>query len=150
MATTDISTMTPRERADRLFDRIMRAAARGDTGEIEFFTPMALQAYALLDERDADSRYHIGLIQAEAGNLEATAAQADSIERAWPGHLFGGMLRAEVARRRGQNAELERWYRWFLERYEQEQASGKPEYADHRTALEAFRSDALARTRGSR
>jgi hypothetical protein len=149
MATTDISSMTPRERADRLFDRIMRAAARGDSGEIDFFTPMALQAYALLENLDADARYHIGLIQAEAGNLEATLAQADSIERSWPGHLFGGMLRAEVARRRGQTAELRRWYRWFLERYEQEQASGKPEYSDHRTALEAFRSEALANTQGA-
>ncbi|GIW52240.1 MAG: hypothetical protein KatS3mg081_1595 [Gemmatimonadales bacterium] len=149
MATTDISSMTPRERADRLFDRIMRAAARGDTGEIEFFTPMALQAYALLDQLDADARYHIGLIQAEAGNLDATLAQADSIERTWPGHLFGGMLRAEVARRRGQSSELRRWYRWFLERYEREQASGKPEYSDHRTALEAFRNDALANTGGT-
>ncbi len=148
-ATTDISGMTPRERADRLFDRIMRAAARGDSAEIEFFTPMALQAYALLEELDADARYHIGLIQAEAGDLDATLAQADSIERAWPGHLFGGMLQAEVARRRGQGGELQRWYRWFLERYEREQASGKSEYSDHRTALEAFRSDALANTGGT-
>lgn len=149
MATTDISSMTPRERADRLFDRIMRAATRGDSGEVEFFTPMALQAYALLEQLDADARYHIGLIQAEAGNLDATLAQADSIERAWPGHLFGGMLRAEVARRRGQTAELRRWYRWFLERYDRERASGKSEYSDHGAALEAFHRDAVADTGGT-
>lgn len=144
MATTDISSMTPRERADRLFDRIMRAAAQGNRSEIDFFAPMALQAYALLGELDADARYHVGLIEAEAGNLDATLAQADSIERSWPGHLFSGMLRGEVAKRRGQRAELGRWYRWFLDRYEREQASGKQEYQDHRTALESFRSDALA------
>ena len=35
----DISTMTPQERFDRLFNRIMQAAERGDSVEVERFTP---------------------------------------------------------------------------------------------------------------
>src|SRR5215208_1740663 len=41
----DISGMTPRERFDRLFNRIMQAAERGDSLEVRRFTPMALGAY---------------------------------------------------------------------------------------------------------
>lgn len=149
MATTDISSMTPRERADRLFDRIMRAVSRGDSGEVRFFTPMALQAYALLGELDADARYHVALIQAEAGDLRAMAAQADSLEAAAPRHLFVSMLRAEVAERRGQRVEAARWYRRFLELYEQELATNKREYADHGPALDAFRERAASAGRAS-
>ena len=41
--------MTPRERFDRLFNRIMQAAERGDSAQVERFTPMALGAYHQLD-----------------------------------------------------------------------------------------------------
>lgn len=142
MATTDISSMTPRERADRLFDRIMRAASRGDSGEVRFFTPMALQAYALLGSLDTDARYHVALIQAEAGDIAAVAAQADSLEAASPSHLFVSMLRAEVAERRGALVEMRRWYRRFLDQYQAELATGKQEYRDHQAALDAFRQQA--------
>lgn len=144
MATTDISSMTPRERADRLFDRIMRAVSRGDSGEVRFFTPMALQAYGLLGGLDPDARYHVALIQAEAGDLAAVAAQADSLEAGAPRHLFVSMLRAELAERRGNRPELQRWYRRFLDLYDAEVATGKQEYRDHQTALDAFRQQASA------
>lgn len=144
MATTDISSMTPRERADRLFDRIMRAVSRGDSGEVRFFTPMALQAYGLLGALDPDARYHVALIQAEAGDLAAVAAQADSLEAAAPRHLFVSMLRAELAERRGNRPELQRWYRRFLDLYDAEVATGTQEYRDHQNALDAFRQQARA------
>lgn len=150
MATTDISSMTPRERADRLFDRIMRAVSRGDSGEVRFFTPMALQAYALLGPLDADTRYHVALIQAEAGDLAAVAAQADSLEAAAPRHLFVSMLRADVAQQRGNPAEVRRWHRRFLDLYDAEVATAKQEYRDHQTALDAFRQQALAASGSSR
>jgi hypothetical protein len=54
----DISQMSPRERFDRLFNRIMSAAERRDSAEVGRFTPMALGAYAQLDRFDADARYH--------------------------------------------------------------------------------------------
>ena len=38
----DISQMTPEERFDRLFNRIMQAAHQGDTVQIQRFLPMAL------------------------------------------------------------------------------------------------------------
>lgn len=150
MATTDLSSMTPRERADRLFDRIMRAVSRGDSGEVRFFTPMALQAYALLGQLDPDARYHVALIQAEADDLAAVAAQADSLEAASPRHLFVSMLRAEVAERRGSPAEVRRWHRRFLDLYDAEVATGRQEYRDHQNALDAFRQQAQGTPGSSR
>src|SRR5688572_30100231 len=37
----DISQLTPRERADRLFDRVMRLHERGRTDSVQFFAQMA-------------------------------------------------------------------------------------------------------------
>ena len=42
----DISNLSPRERFDRLFNRIMQAAEQGDSVQVAQFTPMALGAYA--------------------------------------------------------------------------------------------------------
>jgi len=142
--TTDISNMTPRERADRLFDRVMRASARGDSGEITFFAPMAIQSYGLLDTLDPDARYHVGLLEAETGNVAGMLAQADSLERASAGHLFVLLLRAEAAKRSGDGAELTRLYRRYLDDFEREQATGKQEYRDHQPALDTFRDAARA------
>ena len=53
----DISQMTPRERFDRLFNRVMAAAEIGDTAEVERFLPMARMAYDQLPAIDPDARY---------------------------------------------------------------------------------------------
>ncbi|HXV86691.1 MAG TPA: zinc ribbon domain-containing protein [Gemmatimonadales bacterium] len=145
-ATTDLSTMTPRQQADRLFDRVMRASSRGDTNEITFFAPMAIQAYGMLGSLDVDARYHVALLEAETGNLAGMLAQADSIERESAAHLFVTLLRAEAAKRSGDTAQLARLYRRFLDTYQQEQASGKQEYRDHQPALDIFRDAAQAAT----
>src|ERR1700704_179786 len=73
-AAPDISAMSPRERADRLFNRVMTAVERGDTAEVKFFTPMALQSYKMLGQLDADARYHLGLIQFINRDFPATLA----------------------------------------------------------------------------
>jgi len=141
-ATTDLSTMTPREQADRLFDRVMTASENGNTGEVTFFGPMALQAYDMIGQLDADARFHVGLIQATLGNDSAATAQADSLAKESPRHLFVPLLRWEVANRRGDTAALRRVYRQFLDDYDAEMASGKSEYQMHRKRLEAFRDEA--------
>ena len=65
--------MTPRERFDRLFNRIMQAAEQGDSVEVERFTPMALGAYQQLDSRDADARYHAAVLHLQVGDFAAGA-----------------------------------------------------------------------------
>jgi hypothetical protein len=141
-ATTDISSMTPRERADRLFNRVMAASERGDSTDVAFFGSMALQAYGLVDALDADARYHLGLMQLALHDPKAARAQADTIDRTWKHHLFAPLLRGEIARIENDTAARARARRDLLAQYAAELATGKPEYTDHRTALEAARKEA--------
>lgn len=141
-ATTDLSSMTPREQADRLFDRVMRASENGNTQEVTFFGPMTLQAYTMVGPLDADARFHIGLVNASLSNPAAALAQADTIEKATPKHLFIFLIRWDVANRAKDTAGMRRAYRQFLDNYDQEMASGKEEYTMHRTRLEQFRDEA--------
>ena len=84
----DISQMSPEERANRLFNRVMILAEAGKTDSVRFFLPMALGAYGQLSQLDADARYHIGLLQLAGGDVEAALAQADTLQRSTPTHLF--------------------------------------------------------------
>ena len=91
-APPDISNMSPRERFNRLYNRVMQAAQSGDEATVTRFTPMALMAYAQLDTVDADARYHMALLKVHTGDVEASGALGDSILTQSPGHLFGYMI----------------------------------------------------------
>jgi len=144
----DISAMTPRERFDRLYDRIMRAASRSDSGEVRRFTPMALGAYHQLEARDADARYHAAMLQAQVGDFPAATALADSILAESPGHLFGYLVQGEVARLRDDTPGRAQAQRNFLQRYEGEIKAGRVEYLEHKPAMDEFKREAeMARSR---
>jgi ribosomal protein L40E len=142
-APPDISAMSPRERFDRLYNRIMRAAESGDDATVGRFTPMALLAYAQLPSLDADARYHAALIQVHTGNVGAAQALADTILADTPGHLFGYLIAGTVARWRQDTAGAARAYAAFLDHYDAELAAGRPEYGEHKRALDEFRQTAL-------
>ncbi len=134
----DISQMTPRERADRLFDRIVQAAEAGDTAQVSQFQPMALAAYSMLPQQDSDSRYHVGLIHSLTGAFGAAQGQLDSIRADSPDHLLGAMLRYTIAQLTGDMLGQQQAYREFLDAYDQEISLQKPEYAAHDPAINAF------------
>ena len=138
----DISSMTPRERFDRLYDRIMRAASRSDSGEVRRFTPMAIGAYHQLEARDADARYHAAMLQTQVGEFPAAIALADTILAEAPGHLFGYLVRGEVAGLRNDTAGRAQAGREFLKRYEGELKTGRVEYLEHKPALDEFKREA--------
>ena len=77
----DISNMSPQERADRLFNRVMLLASQGKSDSVLFFAPMALEAYRLLSPMTLDQRYDMGRIAEVAGALPLASAQADTILR---------------------------------------------------------------------
>jgi len=140
----DISQLSPRERFDRLFNRVMAAAENGDTAEVERFLPMARMAYEQLPAIDADARYHMAMLHLQGGESAAALAQADSITRTAPGHLFAPLVREAEAVRRGDSAAAAAARQAFLAAYESEIALERPEYADHRGALERFRGASMA------
>ncbi len=142
----DISRMSPRERFNRLYNRVMQAAQAGDEATVTRFTPMALMAYAQLDTVDADARYHAALLQVHTGDVTASRALGDSILSQTPGHLFGYMIQGTVARFQKDPKALSRAYAAFLKRYDGEIKLGRPEYSEHQTSLQDFRKAALEAT----
>jgi tetratricopeptide (TPR) repeat protein len=141
--------MTPREAADRLFNRIMTAAERGNTQEALRFAPMALQAYELLGPLDNDTRYHVGLIHATAGDIESARAYVAILRQSVPDHLLGIMLEHTIAKQRGDQDRALHAYKTFLAAYESEIAMGRAEYGDHQSGIDSFRRAAKASIGGN-
>jgi hypothetical protein len=138
----DISQMTPRERFDRLYNRVMRAAESGDEATVTRFTPMALMAYSQLQALDADAHYHAALLKVHTGDAEGALALADTILTQNPGHLFGYVVRGTVARWQKDSTALKAAYSGFLAHYESELKAGRAEYGEHTRALDEFRQAA--------
>src|SRR5436189_6253966 len=138
----DISQMSPEERATRLYNRVMILHSQGKADSAEFFLPMALQAYAMLPALDVDARYHIGVLDLTSGNAAAALAQADTIRRAVPTHLFAFMLRARGLELERDTAGARRAYRDFLRHEAAERTRRRPEYGDHAENLDAFHEQA--------
>jgi hypothetical protein len=144
-APPDISNLTPREQADRLFNLVMTAHEQGDVARMNQFTPMAINAYSALTTLDPDAHYHVGLISAITGNLDEARARADSMDALVPGHLLASMLRNSVAQMQGDEAASLAAHRAFLEHYDEQITTGRQEYIDHQRSIEPFKAQAEAR-----
>lgn len=139
----DLSTMSPRERFDRLYNRVMRAAEQGDTATVTRFSPMAFLAYEQLDTVDADARYHAAVLRLHVqGDTAAALRLADTIQMSTPRHLFAFLLRGTAARLTEDARLLGRAESDFLAAWETEMRAGRPEYRDHQAMLEQFRDKA--------
>lgn len=144
----DISGLSPRQQFDRLYERVMAAAADGDTATMVRLSEHALQAYAQLDSLDADARYHAAILAAQIGGFPAALALADSILAADPNHLFGYLIRGTVANLAGDATALATAQTAFLRAWPSESARGRTEYLDHQTILDQFRQAATAASPG--
>ena len=80
----DLSTMTPREAANRLFNRVMMADEQGNSDEVAQFAPMALAAYDRLDSMDLEAVYHVGMIKAAAGDKSGAESAIEAAEECRP------------------------------------------------------------------
>ena len=142
----DISNMSPRERFDRLFGRIMRAAQAEAADTVMMFSPMALEAYRQLGpaDLDADARYHAAMIHMVVGEFAEAKAKADTILANQPNHLFGFVIRGEVALQENDKAAVAKNYRAFLAAYDGETKAGRKEYLEHQPVLADFKNRAQA------
>lgn len=138
----DISNMTPRERFDRLYNKVMSAAESGDMATVNQFTPMAVMAYSQLDTVDADARFHLALLSLHTGDPKAVEALADTILQQTPGHLFAFMIRGAAARFSKDDVALNQAYADFLNHYDAEMKAGRPEYTDHKRSIDDFHKQA--------
>lgn len=147
MAAPDISAMSPSERADRLFSRVMRLWSDGKTDSAAFFAPMAISAFEAISPMTAHTRYDMGLVALVSGDLAKAAAQSESILRERPTHLLGLSLAARVADARGDAAAGRAFRQRMIAAEQSERAAGLAEYTDHdadlRAAIDSARGPAI-------
>ena len=137
----DLASMSPVERFNRLYDRVMRAASSGNTGEARQFLPMALLAYGMLDSLNADLRYHAAVLHSGAGQFPEALALADTILASAPDHLFGFLVRAEVADRRNDATAKADARKAFDAVVDRELArTDRPEYREHKVVIDEYRA----------
>ena len=127
----DLSSMSPREAADRLFNRVMTAESSGDIGQAQQFMPMALAAYERARPLAHDGLYHLSVLNRVAMNLEESIANAAEVLAQDSDHLLALAAAAQAATELGRLDEAEAYYRTLVEVYDVEMASQKPEYLDH-------------------
>jgi hypothetical protein len=127
----DISSLSPQERADRLYNRVMLLASQGKIDSVQFFAPMALTAYQMLSPMNADQRYDMGRIGEVAGAIPLAKAQADSILRENPNHLLGLILEARLATLAGDTVQLHSYERRLIAAEKAESAKKREEYVRH-------------------
>ncbi len=136
----DLSTMSPRVAADRLFNRVMMAEEQGNIAEIEQFAPMAVAAYEQLESLDADALFHLGLIHAAAGNIEDTKDFAKRMKAIVPTHLLTVLLEHRIAMTENDMAAAASADDRFREYYDEEMSIGRLEYEHHVASIERFRA----------
>jgi hypothetical protein len=135
----DISQLSPSERFLRLNNRVMQAAAQGDSSTVINFTPMALGAYAQLDTVTQDDRYHAAILNAQVGRLTEALALTDTMLRVTPGYLLAYAVRGDIAQFQADSTALRRAYADFLKAWPAESAARREEYVDHRNVIDDFR-----------
>lgn len=124
--------------ADRLFNRIMLAAEQGDQAEVQRFMPMAVQAYGMVEDLNADGQYHLAILHATAGNPDQARVTAERILTEHPNHLLALGVAAGAAREAGDEAAAEQHYRQLLEAYPEQSGRALPEYVDHQQMVEEY------------
>lgn len=134
-APVDISNMSPSERANRLFVRIMTFAEDGHADSVAFFAPMAIGAHEMLEQPSIDERYHFGLIAEVVGNGVIAKAQADTILSLNDKSLLGLMLASTAARMNGDDAAARSFDQRLVAAAPAELARGVDEYELHREEI---------------
>lgn len=134
-AAVDISSMTPRERADRLFNRVMRSVSDGDTAQARAFLPMALAAYDQVPELDLDGHYHHAVLHLVGDDPRSALRKAEAILAREPEHLFGHFTAAQALQAMGDETAAREHFQRFLDAYDAEVALDRPEYRDHAQVL---------------
>lgn len=127
----DISQLSPQERADRLFNRVMLLDSQGKSDSVLFFAPMAISAYQMLSPMNADQRYDLGRIAEVAGALTLARAQADTILTGNSIHLLGLVLASRIATRENRTADSNALNVRLLSAWTPEAAKKLPEYQRH-------------------
>ncbi len=137
MRAPDISSMSPEERASRLFDRVMRYGEQGKTDSLKIFAPMAIEAYQMIGPLDAHARYDMGMIGVVSGDVQFARAQADTILAQNKDHLLGLVLAMKAAGLRQDMKARAAYQQRLVAAAPAERAKKLKEYEDHAADIDA-------------
>ena len=143
-SSVDLSSMTPRQAADRLFNRVMTAASAGDDTEVRNFLPMAIRAHEIVEDLDADGKFHLVRLRLQGSLNDDALASAEEILAEQPDHLLGLAGAADASLAVGDSASARVFYQRFLDAYDSEMAKDLSEYGDHGALLPTMRATAQA------
>lgn len=136
----DLASMSPREAADRLFDRSMREQEAGNEGQASQFANMALQAYGQVpsDQIDLDALFHVGLLHLSIGDSNTATSIAAGILADDESHLLALLLARRAAAAVGDQAAAEGYAERLRAAVEAGllDEAGRPEYQAHRALIE--------------
>lgn len=137
-------TGSPREQADRLFNRIMIAQEQGDLDQVAFFLPMGVLAYRQAGDLDDDGLYHLSLLETASGEPASGLVTADKILTRNPNHILALGAAAQAADALGDRDLARRHYSRILDVFQEERGRPLPEYLDHVAMINAYREEAEA------
>jgi hypothetical protein len=137
MRAPDISSMSPEERASRLFDIVMRFGEEGKTDSLKFFAPMAVQAYGMIGTLDAHAHYDIGMIGIVSGDVPLARAEADTILATNKTQLLGLVLAMKAAGLRQDLSARAEYQKRLVAAAPAERAKRLKEYDEHRADIDA-------------
>ena len=138
MSAEELANLSPREAADRLFDRAMREHEGG--GErAGFFGQMSIDAYQGLSpaDLDEDARFHIGLLQLMLGDAAGAKAASEALLSDNPRQLYGLVLGGRAAAIDGDSAGEAAYLQRLREAIAAGEALDDPVYAPHRSFIES-------------
>jgi len=133
----DISQMSPGERAERLYDRIMTEHEAGNEANVRAFMPMALAAYEMIAPLNLDQHYDVGRIAFVGGDTALARAEADTILTSRPTHLLGLILGAQAARMAGNETRAREFDQRFVAALPKERNAGLAEYLLHKNDIDS-------------
>lgn len=139
----NLSTMSPREAADRLFNRVMAASERGNKAEAEQFAPVAIEAYKRVGKLDADGLFHLGEIYLVLKDYKNVTVQAQRIKRLIPEHLLAAYLEYQVATLTGDKHTKDRIAAGFKKNLLKESNIIRPEYSAHQISINQLRQEII-------
>ena len=144
----DLNSMTPREAATRLFDRVMMAVEQGNQTEASRFLPMAIASYDLIAALSLDDRFHLSLLYGVAGDGASALAVAEAGLAVRRTHLLCLAAAAEGAVLTGDSAKARAHYQTLVDAYDEEIRAGLAEYGaagqgGHSNLLPVLRAEAV-------
>jgi hypothetical protein len=144
----DISAMSPEERANRLYDRIMQLDGEGKTDSVQFIAlNMFIPQLRSMEPLDLHLRYDLGRVGVAAKTADVATAQADTILRGNPNHLLGLALAIQAARFRGDEPAAREFEQRLLAAEQTERARNLPEYTLHAKDIDLAVAEARRKLR---